>query len=63
MTIYDTRLIWINNALKNAYNVFDHPRYGVPVPHHQMFHEFSLQNAQIPVKIILACERKILEQF
>ena len=63
LTIDNTCLIWISNLLKNAYNVFDHPRYGASVPRHLNFHEFSLQNAQNPVKIVLAYERKILEQF
>ena len=62
-TIDNTRLISISNVLKNANNIFDYPCYAVPVPCHKNFHKFSLQDAQNPVKIILACERKILEQY
>ena len=49
--------------LKNAHNIFDHPRYGALGCASATLLKFSLQNAQNPVKIVLAYERKTLEQF
>ena len=56
-------LLWISNAPKNAHNIFDHPCYGALRCASATSLKISLQNAQNPVNIVLAYERKILEQF
>ena len=62
-TIDNTRLIWISNALKNAHNIFNHPHYDALGCASFTSLKFSFQNAQNSIKIVLAYERKILEQF